>query len=580
MPVTFLLTDDATAATALTFGPTGSGNTSATQILHMWNSKGTPGGALANLSIQAVDPTTGLDNGVPWLDETWLEVRANGGANPSGDPAFLSMTTDWYRIGNGVSLPLPDLPGDCAYYIEIRFHPPLKEGAPTESVNFELRASYSENTFPLAGALSDLGQGIVTGVGDNTVTEFVEAPTVTASGTADAIVHVSADWFMARGVSLRKAGVDNLTLNQNDGASAALTTGYEYKAIISQPLDGSACIATKGLLALAGASVAPALPAENLFVGTVLVSYHVTASVINTSDITVSAVDGRFKPSIGTGLHVNVAAGRAIMPGARVINRSAAITSVPATATRYMWMDSSGAFIGSYTATPPFVGALPIFSCTTDGSSVTGLTDLRQYVGANRAPGLAVYATNALAITGGLGPGDLFRTNEADPDPLMVVDDPATVFLLAPTVGTMTATRTAAARKVLHRYDWTNAMVAALGAVTAGDIAVCTLRAKEVVTNAYVVINSPDGSANALTVALGTVSAGYIDLIVAKDAKAAANTVYGSATADRGTNLTGYFLSSYTATTVVNAHFVKTTTNLSTVTGSTGSVFIETMLLP
>lgn len=79
---------------------------------------------------------------------------------------------------------------------------------------------------------------------------------------------------------------------------------------------------------------------------------------------------------------------------------------------------------------------------------------------------------------------------------------------------------------------------------------------------------------------VGTVAATYIDFIVAKDAKAAANTVYGSATADRGTNLTGYFLPSFTATTVVNAHFIKTTTNLSTVTGSTGTVYIETMTLP
>jgi hypothetical protein len=425
MPNDFYLINDTTLVkdAPLAFGPAESGDTSAAQTVHFWHDKGTPGSSLTNLSIQAVNPDStppGLASGVPWLDETWMEVRAIGGANPSGDPAFLNMTTDWYRIGSGTVLPLPDLPGDCAYYIEARLHPPLKEGAPTASVNFELRAIYSESALPLAGALSDLGIGIVTGLGDNTVTEFVEAPVVTATGTADAVVHVAADWFMARGVSLRKTGTDALTLNQNDSASAALTTGHEYKAIISQPLDGSACIATKGLLAAAGASAVPALPAENLFVGVVLVSYHVTASVINTSDITTYSVDGRFKPSIGSGFHVNVAAGRAIMPGARVINRSASVTTVPPSATRYMWMSSAGAFVGSYTATPPFVGALPIFSCVTDGSSVTGLTDLRQYVGANRAPGLAAYASNALAIAGGLGPGDLFRIS-ADPAVVCVV---------------------------------------------------------------------------------------------------------------------------------------------------------------
>jgi len=146
--------------------------------------------------------------------------------------------------------------------------------------------------------------------------------------------------------------------------------------------------------------------------------------------------------------------------------------------------------------------------------------------------------------------------------------------------GGLTANTPASVRTVVHRYDWTNAMVAALGANLTGDLTVATLPAKTVVKNAYVVITGPDGSANALTVALGTVSAGYVDLIVASDAKAAAGTVYGGASAERGTNLTGYFLPSFTATTAVKLHFIKTTTNLDTVTGSTGSVYLETEILP
>lgn len=148
------------------------------------------------------------------------------------------------------------------------------------------------------------------------------------------------------------------------------------------------------------------------------------------------------------------------------------------------------------------------------------------------------------------------------------------------TAGTMTYATNAAVKKTLHRFTWTNAQVVALGAVTAGDISVCTLPAKTIVTNAYVVINTPDSSANALTVATGRVSAAYIDYIVASDAKAAANTVYGDAVGERGANLTGYDLPSFTGTTVVNAHFIKTTTNLNTVTGSTGTVYLETMTVP
>lgn len=150
----------------------------------------------------------------------------------------------------------------------------------------------------------------------------------------------------------------------------------------------------------------------------------------------------------------------------------------------------------------------------------------------------------------------------------------------AVTAGTMTVTNSANVRTVIHRFDWTNAMVTALGATTAGDVSVCVLPAKTVVRNVYVVIDTPDTSTNALTVAVGRVSATYIDYIVASDAKAAANTVYGDASAERGTNLTGYDMPSVTGTTTINAHFIKTTTNLSTVTGSTGHIYIETEVLP
>jgi hypothetical protein len=156
----------------------------------------------------------------------------------------------------------------------------------------------------------------------------------------------------------------------------------------------------------------------------------------------------------------------------------------------------------------------------------------------------------------------------------------ATIPGFALTAGTMTATAPARTQKTLHRYDWTNAMVAALGAVTAGDIAVCTLPAKEVVTNAYVVINTAAGGTTTLTVAVGRTGAAYIDYIVASNAQAAANTVYGDASAERGSNLTGYDLPSFTGTTIVNAHFISTVSNLSAVTTSTGTVYLETMLLP
>lgn len=145
---------------------------------------------------------------------------------------------------------------------------------------------------------------------------------------------------------------------------------------------------------------------------------------------------------------------------------------------------------------------------------------------------------------------------------------------------TMTQETTGQLRTKTDSYTWTNAQVVALGAALTGDIGVATLPAKTVVVNAYVVITGQGAGATTFTVSCGRTSASYIDYIVASDAKAAANTVYGDASAERGTNLTGYDLPSYTGTTTINCHFVTTVQNLDQVTGSTGRVILTTTLVP
>ena len=154
------------------------------------------------------------------------------------------------------------------------------------------------------------------------------------------------------------------------------------------------------------------------------------------------------------------------------------------------------------------------------------------------------------------------------------------VSSLALTNGGITPVASAYIRTATHRYDWTNAQVAALGAVLAGDLTVATLPAKTVVRNAYVVINTAAGGVTTLTVAVGRTGAAYIDYLVASDAKAAANTVYGDTSGERGTNLTGYDLPSVTATTAVKMHLISTGANLSAVTTSTGTVYLVTETLP
>ena len=380
--------DDVTLATDLVFGPTDAGATSATQTLHAWNNKGTSGGSLRDLAfvVQVEDPGapgTFKSSGLTALDEHWLEARINGGTNPGNDAGFLSVTSDWYRLGSGVVLRAPDLPGNCAFYLEVRLHPPLRDGVPTETVNFRLLATYAETATPSGAGLSELGSGFLTGVGDRRVREFVEAPTVTATGTPDAYVHVSRRWYIHDGISLRSCATEDLLLNQTDGAAASLSTGQEYKALISQgPGAGTgdqAVTVTKGVKAATGASVAPALPATHIPVALVTVAYHASASVIGSTAINVLATDGRAKATAGTGLTVSIAKYRALVAGGLIVTGQATTVSLGASVTSWVWLGGSGAFTVTTTAAAPFAGALPVCKVVTGSSTVTSVTDLRSY---------------------------------------------------------------------------------------------------------------------------------------------------------------------------------------------------------
>ena len=149
---------------------------------------------------------------------------------------------------------------------------------------------------------------------------------------------------------------------------------------------------------------------------------------------------------------------------------------------------------------------------------------------------------------------------------------------LAPAAGTLTVSYIGSVRTVSSVFVWTNAMIAALGATGTGDILVCTLPEWSVVKNVYMYVTTADVSANAFTISVGRTGASYIDYIVASNAKSGA-TLYGDASAERGTNLTGYDLPNPGTTTPIYMHCVKTTSNLSTVSGCTGFIVIETCVV-
>lgn len=151
------------------------------------------------------------------------------------------------------------------------------------------------------------------------------------------------------------------------------------------------------------------------------------------------------------------------------------------------------------------------------------------------------------------------------------------------TSATMTAETQAYQTTSTSSYTWTNAQVVALGANVAGDITVATLPAKTQVLDAMVVITGAAAGPATVTVSCGDAvgATPFINYVVPSDAKAAANTVYGDAVAERGTSLDAefWYLPSYTGTTLVTCHFIGAA-NLDTVTGSTGRVILATRLLP
>lgn len=238
--------------------------------------------------------------------------------------------------------------------------------------------------------------------------------------------------------------------------------------------------------------------------------------------------------------------------------------------------------------TPSSVGVLGRAPWTGGGTnSMAGAFELSPSVPGLPAISAAIYgsnnavATNLFVLSDG---GAALPTTGATATWSVIDGATAQCGNCVLTSATMTAETQGNLKESTHSYTWTNAQVAALGAVTTGDITVTTLPAKTQVLDAMVVITGAAAGPATVTVSCGDAIAGapFINYVVASDAKAAANTVYGDAVAERGTSIDTefWYLPSYTATTLVTCRFISTGGNLSTVTGSTGRVILTTRLLP
>ena len=387
MGLSAYLSDDTTAATSIAF--TGvAGSSSTAPVVHLWLDKGTAGGSAYDIKAWPEIQVAGVwvSSGHEALDQGWFQMRLSGGTGPAAESRFVVMTANTYRVVK-TSRPFTvgDLYGNCSRYISVRITVPLDAAA--TSFNWRIRV-----TSNVVSVVTDpnLPCGVLRGLNDWSMWEWVLAPQITATGTPDDEVHGSfhsANWF---GVFRQRCVADDITLNQNDVAAAALTTGQAYKALIYRDNAFSTSLLTlKGTKATAASAVIPTLPAGCLPVAVVHVAYGAGGSVITSGNITQLAVDGWGRATAGSGLNVTIGAIGVQLPGTAVRITHTTTVALTASSTNRVWINSDGSFsVVTTSDDPPYTGLSGgnaatmsewIATVTTDGSGVTAITDKRRF---------------------------------------------------------------------------------------------------------------------------------------------------------------------------------------------------------
>lgn len=166
---------------------------------------------------------------------------------------------------------------------------------------------------------------------------------------------------------------------------------------------------------------------------------------------------------------------------------------------------------------------------------------------------------------------DNLRTSE------LVVATGTIAGVPTPACFTPSAGPAAAGAAVFSKFSWSNADVVAFGALQTGNVPLCTLPPRTYVTRAFLLLSTQASGVTTLTVSVGVQGPDYFDLITssaAADALAAPGGLVGA--------MTDAVLPSMSAATPVFLQFNALTgaEKLADVLGSSGEVFLETVVLP
>jgi len=326
-------------------------------------------------TVHPTIPTVRLASGAPPQDQMWGRIRIVGYDN-SVDPTWSVGNTDWYFVGAyGGGPPVPTIPVGCTVIQEYRAHPPGEaEVAPWVIALVPL---YDEYHQPAPAALSRAMRGILHGVGDFTRNGIVRGLEVTATGTPDDEIHSAAGIWLHRGILYGDIARDH-TLNQNDGAAAALASGQSYWAVVSR--GAGTVTVTKGTKAVSPTK--PTQPAGDLVVRYAKVDYQAGASVVEEADLDGTTLYDRYLAvdlgSLTLGLHP----GQALGGGTWRFSGGILEVALEDDADNYVWQLATGLPAVTTDAAPPELTALgPWWKVTTASGVITDIVDLRTYAG-------------------------------------------------------------------------------------------------------------------------------------------------------------------------------------------------------
>jgi hypothetical protein len=316
-----------------------------------------------------------LASGVAPQDELWGRVEIIGFDNAE-DPTWSIASTAPTTLGASSVLLIPLIPPGCDVSLRRKLHVP----ASASNVAWRIADTWfvNETARPLPVPLSRLDRGIATFAGDYAHRGVLHGCRVTASGSPDDEVHCAAGLFQVAGAPKGKITTDH-TLNQNDGAAAALAAGQSYIAIVTLGAAGETV--RKGTKATSPAP--PTVPADEDPIASVSVTYQVGGtSVIEEADITDLIVYERYYAEAGVGLQAVVHAGEALANDSWRWSARKVTAVLVDDDDNYIWLTGAGGLaVNQDLADPPDTAALPIWRFTTASGVITEIEDLRRYLG-------------------------------------------------------------------------------------------------------------------------------------------------------------------------------------------------------